>query len=235
MIAAVFLWLKPPLPQSQPQVSPSPTDQLESISYKNKTYRFAYFTVIDPARLRLVVNNKFEDTKTLIDRYQCRSLTNGGFYDENNRPLGWLVSDGRELSAPIESKLFDGFLAVNDKVTISFDLPRSARAGLQSGPILIFETKPLALAVANDELRRRIVALLTKERQLIFLTVVGQDSEIAGPHLADLPGLVEAIAAKLDWQVSEALNLDGGTASAFYADKVYLKELNPVGSVFCYN
>jgi hypothetical protein len=44
-----------------------------------------------------------------------------------------------------------------------------------------------------------------------------------------------AISEKLGWSVTEAINLDGGTASAFYTDKVYLKELNPVGSAFCYN
>lgn len=234
VLAVGIWWLRQPATPIQPQASPSPVDQLESVNYQSKDYRFTYFAVDDLKRLRLIANTDLEPTRTLIDRYQCRNLVNGGFYDENNRPLGWLVTEGEEISKEIDSRLFDGFLSFNGGVKIDFALPRSARAGLQSGPMLVFESQPLTLNIANDELRRRMVALLASN-ELIFLTVVGQDSEISGPYLADLPGLVEAIAKKMNWGVSEAINLDGGTASAFYTDKVYLKELNPVGSIFCYN
>ena len=235
VVIVIVWWLRQPPVATPPQISPLPSDQLESVTYQNKTYRFTYFTVSDLRHLRLIANTSFEDSKTLIERNQCRYLTNGGFYDENHKPLGWLVSDGQELSAPIASRLFDGFLAISDLSTITFNRPENLpRAAVQSGPMLMFEGTPLSLRLANDELRRRVIALLVND-ELIFMTVVGQDSELSGPYLSDLPGLVEAIAGKNGWQVSQAINLDGGTASAFYTDKVYLEELNPVGSIFCYN
>lgn len=236
MTAAVIWWFNRPDPVSQPRVSPSPVTELESVAYRDKIYRFAHFIVDDPTRLNLIVNTDFEATRALIDRYQCRYLVNGGFYDENNQPLGWLVSQGQELSAPIISRLLDGFLATNGQAFIDFTQSEdSVRSAVQSGPMLVFESALLNLNIANDELRRRVVALLTADQHLIFLSVVGQDSELSGPYLADLPDLVLAIADQLGLSARAAINLDGGTASAFYTDKVYLKELNPVGSIFCYN
>lgn len=237
LAAIIWWWYQSQLtpPPSDSEASPSPSSNLETINYKNRNYRFSYFEVDDINRLKLIANTDFESTRTLLDKNQCNRLINGGFYDENNRPLGWLVAEGEEISKEIDSRLFDGFLILDDSVSISFDRSETLpRAGLQSGPMLIFEDEPLTLDIANDEQRRRMAALISGE-QLIFLTVVGQDSEISGPYLEDLPGLVEAVAGKMNWQLGEAINLDGGTASAFYTDKVYLKELNPVGSIFCYN
>src|SRR3989344_4783806 len=168
VVIVIVWWLRQPPVATPPQISPLPSDQLESVTYQNKTYRFTYFTI-------------------------------------------------------------------SDLSTITFNRPENLpRAAVQSGPMLMFEGTPLSLRLANDELRRRVIALLVND-ELIFMTVVGQDSELSGPYLSDLPGLVEAIAGKNGWQVSQAINLDGGTASAFYTDKVYLEELNPVGSIFCYN
>ena len=235
-IVAAIWWFKRPAPVIQPQASPSPVDQLETISYQNKTYRFGYFLVDNLNRLKLIANSDFDSSENLIKKNQCRAAINGGFYDVNDRPLGWLVSEEQELSAPIISRLLDGFLATNGQAVIDFTQSKApVRSAVQSGPMLVYKKEPLKLNIANDELRRRAVALIAQDGQLIFLTIVGQDSELAGPYLADLPRLAVAIGEKIAWQISEAINLDGGTASAFFTDKVYLKELNPVGSIFCYN
>ena len=236
IILAVFLIRRSPSPPSSPIASPSPIDQLSTIIWKDKTYRFAWFKAEDLEKLNLYPNTEAKTSQSLIDTHQCRFLSNGGFYQPDHQPLGWLVSQGQELSAPIISRLLDGFLAINHQAVIDFTQSEDpVRSAVQSGPMLVFESAPLNLNIANDELRRRVVALLTVDQQLMFLSVVGQGSELSGPYLTDLPNLVLAISGQLRLSVATAINLDGGTASAFYTDQVYLKELNPVGNIWCYN
>jgi hypothetical protein len=39
---------------------------------------------------------------------------------------------------------------------------------------------------------------------------------------------------EINVQLSDATNLDGGSASAFKNNEIFLKELSNVGSFFCY-
>ena len=102
--------------------------------------------------------------------------------------------------------------------------------GVKSGPILVYDSKPLKLAIKDDQLRRRIVAALTQDEQLIFLVILSPRSDYSGPLLADTPQLVLAINPK----IVSAVNLDGGSASALITPEFNLPEYQPIGGYFCY-
>jgi uncharacterized protein YigE (DUF2233 family) len=214
-----------------------PLEQLQPINHEGKTYRFAWFAVDDPSRLSIYPNYpEVKESGELQLNYQCDYLTSGGFYLPDHSPLGWLVSEGQELSPAINSRLLDGFLIVNGQTTINFDPPTDPPLfGVQSGPMLIYDSQTLNLKIANDELRRRIVAGLNQDDELIFMVITGKDSTHSGPLLADLSQLLLIISKQTRLNFKRAINLDGGTASAFVTPQLTLEELNPVGNIFCYN
>ena len=59
------------------------------------------------------------------------------------------------------------------------------------------------------------------------------DQEYSGPLLARVPYILEKIAKKEQITIPDAINLDGGSASAFLSPDTHLTELNPVGGYFC--
>lgn len=232
LIIVLSLFLTGCTPQKTvPLPSPSPSSQLATITLNQQTYSYAYTVIDDLSRLKLFSNHSAKlSSQELINRYSCQILVNGNFYDESDRSLGWLVSDSQVLSKPINSTLFNGFLSLSpSKVEISPVIPAFPVVfGLQSGPLLILNSQPLLLKINNDESRRRVVAALTEKHQLVFLI-------ISSPLLADVPALVSAIGRQINQPFVAAINLDGGSASAFITPAVQLKEYSYIGSFFCYN
>lgn len=214
--------------------SPSPSPQLAQFG----NYRYAWVKLDNLADLQLLPNYDAKvSSEELTQIYHCQVLVNGNFYDENDRPLGWLVSQGKTLSPAITSSLFNGYFSLSGSmaaITPSVP-PGSVDLGLQSGPLLILDSKPLLLKISNDQPRRRVIVALNNQSELIFLVLTGADSLFSGPLLADTPKLVASLGQAINQNLVAALNLDGGSASAFHTPEVHLNEYVYIGSFFCYN
>jgi len=195
-------------------------------------FLYSQVVVEDLSRLRLASNlNERENSADLSSQNQCQVLTSAGFYDTANQHLGWFQVNGRELSPRQINRLFDGFLSIeNGRAELDFQPNPTADYGLQSGPMLIYDAKPLKLTIKADQPRRRVVAALTQEGRLILLVILSPKSDYAGPLLAETPKLLLA----LNPEIVTAVNLDGGSASAFITPEVSLKEYKPIGGFFCY-
>lgn len=234
-LTAVEFFSPPPV-RSPTLISPWPSPAPDLAQFGD--YRYAWVKLDNLSRLKLLPNH---DTQTssedLAKNHHCQVLVNGNFYDKQDKPLGWLVSQGETLSRPIVNSLFNGFLSLStSKVEISPFVPQGlVDLGLQSGPLLILDSKPLLLKINNDQTRRRIIAALNNQSQLIFLVLTGADSIYSGPLLADTPKLVAALGQAINQNLVVALNLDGGSASAFHTDTIHLNEHAYIGSFFCYN
>ena len=201
-------------------------------------YRYAWVKLDNLVNLKLLPNHDTQaSSEDLAKTNHCQILVNGSFYDKQNQPLGWLVSQGETLSEPITSSLFNGYFYLQSgRPVISAVLPKTEVAlGLQSGPLLILDSQPLLLKISNDQPRRRVIVALNNQKELIFLVLTGTDSLYSGPLLADTPKLVAAIGQALNQNLVTALNLDGGSASAFHTDTIHLSEYAYIGSFFCYN
>lgn len=210
---------------------------MEKFIFKGQKYRYAF---INPAKLESIelIPNHQERlyTPELVNLYSCAGLVNGGFYGKDYAPIGWLISRGQEVSKPVNSDLLNGFVAVGTNGQVSIDSIRPAfnvREGVQSGPMLIDNTKPLGLKIRNDESRRRMVAALSEQGELSFWVVTGDESFFSGPLLADMPELMVELSKQAEIKLSQAINLDGGSASAFVSDKVTIREISSVGNFFC--
>ena len=209
----------------------------QNIELDGEQYVFAWIQITNPEKLFLYPN--FEERYTLeegIEIYGCRNLTSGGFYTEKNFPIGLFISEVGLLSNKVKNKLFNGYFILTKKneAIISRDYSeKRVRIGLQAGPILIQNGFVQELALTGDKMARRIVVALTKEGEIYFIALYDEESVFIGPLLVDLPRLINKIQDEIDVEFIGALNLDGGSASAFYTQNIQLSELTPIGGFFC--
>lgn len=239
----VFLYrtLKPgsgdlPVINLTPSPVPSKEDtRVPFVTYNNAQFAYAYFIVQNPSTLTLIPNfTRPKDAESIMSENKCTSAVNGGFYDKQNKPLGFFQSDEKVIGQELESDLVNGYVWSNasGSAVISTELPHADfHFALQTGPILIFDGKTLPLVIHNDTGARRMVA--AKDDKLVYLAIYKEDSVFEGPNLTDLPSIVEAISNKEHLNIMDATNLDGGSASAFYNGETRLSEISPVGSLFC--
>ena len=226
----LWAWIMSWLAILNPAASPLPS-AAPALSELGE-FRYSQVVIDDLSRLRLFSNlDERQSAINLKQKYNCQILTSAGFYDTGNRHLGWFQVEGKEISPRQNNRLFDGFLSLDSGgAELSFQPRPEAAYGLQSGPMLVYDGKPLQLAIKDDQPRRRVVAAVTKTNALIFLVILSPESNYAGPLLAETPKLV----LKLNPDISAAFNLDGGSASAFLSEAVFLEEYSPIGGYFCY-
>lgn len=205
--------------------TPTPTPQVnpgERITVNNKTY-IVYRQEIS-YDLRLIPNFEEQNTSTkLMER--CTYGANGGFYTQDNKPIGLFISDGILLSRAVSNTTLNGFFVKTDHFALTRQPPtNSVEFALQSGPYI---TSQSILKIRSDTYSRRIL-IARSDSRWYFVAITERNNTFSGPLLVELPKLV----GELDFD--EALNLDGGSASALYSESgVRLGELTPIGSFFC--
>ena len=239
-IIAIVLILSKPIPITpetipSPTPSPSPLSETTDINQNGRTYRVAWLSVPDPSALSLIPNfDQKRTARSLIDNNDCSKVINGGFYTKDNQPTGLFVAGGKILRDNIQNSLLNGYIFIdqNNIASIQASPPEaSVRLALQTGPILIRGGKMATLAIRDDEFARRVVVGLSQKGAVIFLTIYDPENSWNGPKLADTPGVLSGVMERL--QLTDALNLDGGSASTFIRGDLSLQELTSVGSFFC--
>lgn len=226
-----------PAPESQSsQITHTPTiAPTKTVQVNAQETGYAYILTA-PSQVSLLTNFQTRTSaRELMETQNCESGVNAGFYDTEGQPLGLFIADGQTLNQAVESKLLNGFFAVTpqNNAEIVDSNPKNARLAVQTGPLLMLEGSPLPLRILSDERARRMVAATTTNGEVVFLTLFSPDSVFDGPLLADTPVIVSEIAKQEGLSLTRAINLDGGSASAFYNQTISLAELTQVGSFFC--
>lgn len=212
-------------------------NQVGRFNWGDIEYEYLWFTVNDFERVRFESNlDRLRSVREIIKDEDCKQLINGGFYDKNNQHLGWVVSAESQLSNSRNSELFNGYLFRDESgIRLVQEKPVNGKIvwGVQTGPVLMIGGAPKRLAVKNDEPKRRAIALVTNNNELIFAVIYKKDSLYVGPYLNDLPMAMEEMVRFLEVEIESAINLDGGSASAFWDGKRLVEEINPIGGYFC--
>ncbi len=201
-------------------------------------HNIAYqYVIAAPSQVTLFSNLKQStDSASAKRTHQCTSLINAGFYTKEQKHLGLFISNHTNIHPAIESTLVDGYLSISDtnQATISFQEPSSeSRFAVQSGPIIRTDSTKRLLRLIDDKFARRSIAGISDDGHLIFLTLYFKDQEYSGPLLSRTPYILEAIQQAENMHITAAINLDGGSASAFLSDTGALTELAPIGGFFC--
>lgn len=237
-IGAYQAWNLPSYEPTQQEILPpvSPTSAPnKKITVKGQTINYAII-ITQPSNVSLIANFSAKKTSDeLIGDTACIAGINGGFYDTSNRPLGLFSINGMTLRDKSSSMLINGFFGVtNEDSPFITPIPRDdVRFILQTGPLLISQGIPYKLAIRKDEHTRRMIAAITTGDAILFIALYQSDAVFDGPLLADVPEFISEINKKELLNITEAINLDGGSASAFYNGETTLSELTSIGSLFC--
>lgn len=238
LIAAIFFFNANNEETTAPTISPTPEIVDESgikFDLDDQNMRAVWFKVNDIDSLEFKQNfNEKISSEILYEKNECKYLVNGGFYTLQYEPIGLLVIDGKNISEQVDNKTFNGYLVIDKKAEITRDKSiRSNKYALQTGPVLIEDGKSLALNLTRDKYARRMVAFLDSEENLYFAAIFNNSSYLQGPYLASTAKAIEEIGKNLNIRITDAINLDGGAASAFYTPDFRLKESVSIGSFFC--
>lgn len=243
----IYLYVRPSLPEEKPPQVPKSVLSQQSLKerdvntldfeFKEEKFKAAWLKITNSEGITLFPNfNRKLTAEEAFNTNGCKSLVSGGFYTKEGKPVGLFVSNYNLLQKEKTSSLFNGVFSINDFNTprISRKAPRDKlRLALQTGPLIVENSFQKSLSIKNDKPARRLVAAITGDNQVIFLIIYKADSVFSGPYLSELPDLTKLLEESLNFGIADAINLDGGTASAFYAEGLKIPELSPIGSYFC--
>jgi uncharacterized protein YigE (DUF2233 family) len=153
------------------------------------------------------------DLASAMPRVGALAGVNGGYFDPEDAPVGLLVSEGRVLSPLRKAKLLTGVLwTTQTQVDIvratRFTMNKKVKSAVQCGPLLIERGSPVPGLNDTRPARRSFAAVDGEGHALI-----GASSAVTLAQLSrslSLPNL----AGKM--KISRALNLDGGSSTAFW-------------------
>lgn len=166
------------------------------------------------ATLRVIDNPTGADDLAAVMR-QTRGVAgvNGGYFDPQDAPLGLLISDGKLIAPLRKARLLSGMLVVaKGRVELlryaEYSSRKNTTAALQCGPFLVDGGN--AVPGLNDTRSARRTFVLTGGADRV---AIGFCSSVTLAELGDIlatPRIVPNL------KVQRALNLDGGSSSAFW-------------------
>ena len=145
------------------------------------------------------------------EKYACG--VNGGYFDSDFKPIGLRVADGATFSPLRRASLITGILLQSDRdidvVRVSeFSRTKKIIAAIQAGPFLVEGSKRLRGLNDSQLARRTFAGIATNDRAFL-----GFCSGVSLGQLADILATAPIIS---DSKIRRAMNLDGGSSSAFW-------------------
>jgi uncharacterized protein YigE (DUF2233 family) len=138
---------------------------------------------------------------------------NGGYFDREFKPLGLRVADGTTFSPLRRARLITGILLQSDRgidvVRVSeFSRTKKIIAAVQSGPFLVESNKRIRGLNDAQPARRTFAGIAANDRAFL-----GFCSDVS---LAQLANILATVPIAEDSKIRRAMNLDGGSSSAFW-------------------
>ena len=166
------------------------------------------------ATLRVIDNPGGKDNLAAVMRREnCLAGVNGGYFDADDKPVGLLISDGNVVAPLRKARLLSGVMVVsNGRIQLlrvaEYSSKQTATAALQCGPFLVDRGRPVAGLNNARPARRTFIVTGGSDRAAIGLC--------SDATLAELGQILAAPGIAPDLRVQRALNLDGGSSSAFW-------------------
>ncbi len=185
----------------------------ESQTEERTTLDLALFSM-KSAILRVIDNPAGEDNlASVMRRENCLAGVNGGYFDPENKPVGLLISDGKVIAPLRKARLLGGVMIVwNGRIQLlrvaEYSSKRRATAALQCGPFLVDRSQPVSGLNDTRPARRTFIVTGGSDR-----VAIGLCSDVT---LAQLGKILATPGVAPDLKVQRALNLDGGSSSAFW-------------------
>jgi uncharacterized protein YigE (DUF2233 family) len=186
--------------------SESATATLTAVVFSEKKYTLRVINSPAPGHTRLA--DVMRDARALAG-------VNGGYFQDDLRPVGLLVADGRTIQPFARAKLLAGILTVRPgRIEIvrsaNFAAGKNLLDAVQCGPMLVEDSRRVAGLNTERHARRTIVATDGRGQwALCYLTSVS---------LADSAAILLVPGVFGNWTPRTALNLDGGGSSGLWVN-----------------
>jgi len=164
--------------------------------------------------LRLIDNpDGAQDLAGALEQKKCVAGVNGGYFDPSFAPIGLRVADGKQIKPLVRAHLLTGVLSSNPqgiRIVRLAEYSKSSKsdAAIECGPFLV----DLGVAVRglNDtrDARRTFAAVDRRDRAALGVC--------SSASLAEAGKILSSGALASDFKIWRALNLDGGSSSAFW-------------------
>jgi hypothetical protein len=163
--------------------------------------------------LRVIDNPDAQSLAAVMKRENCVCGVNGGYFDTEFKPIGLRVVDGTTFSPSRRARLITGILVQSERgidvVRVSeFSRTKKIIAAVQSGPFLVDGNKRIRGLNDSQLARRTFAGTTTNDRAFL-----GVCSDVS---LAELANILAMTAIAADSKTRRAMNLDGGSSSAFW-------------------
>ena len=154
-----------------------------------------------------------ESLGEMMRHEKCLAGVNGGYFNENFAPLGLRIANGQMIAPLQRARLITGVLVASPRgvqIVRSREFSRrlGVTAAIQCGPFLVDRGQPISGLNDSRLARRTFTATTSSSRAL-----VGVCSEVS---LAELAKILATTSLAEDLKIECALNLDGGSSSAFW-------------------
>jgi uncharacterized protein YigE (DUF2233 family) len=149
----------------------------------------------------------------LMSQEACLAGVNGGYFDEKFAPIGLRIVNGQTITPLQRARLITGVLVASSRgvqIVRSREFSRrlGVTAAIQCGPFLVDRGQAIGGLNDSNLARRTFAATTTSSRALVGVC--------SGVSLADLSKILATTPFAEDLKIERALNLDGGSSSAFW-------------------
>jgi exopolysaccharide biosynthesis protein len=149
----------------------------------------------------------------VMKREKCLAGVNGGYFDAEFAPIGLRIANGQMITPLKRARLITGVLVASSRgVQVLRAREFSRRPGIttaiQCGPSLADRGQPISGLDESHLARRTFAATTSSSRALVGVC--------SGVSLAELAKILATTSLAEDLKIERALNLDGGSSSAFW-------------------
>jgi len=163
--------------------------------------------------LRVIDNPDGQSLAAVMKREKYACGVNGGYFDTEFKPIGLRVAESTTFSPLRRARLITGILLQSDRridvIRVSeFSRTKKTVAAIQSGPFLVEGNKRIRGLNDAQLARRTFAGIAANDRALL-----GFCSDVS---LAELANILATAPIVSDSKIRRAMNLDGGSSSAFW-------------------
>ena len=185
----------------------------DAVSSERVTVDLAIFST-KSCTLRVLQNEGGMDNLGEMMRHEaCLAGVNGGYFDEKFDPIGLRIVNGQTIAPLQRPRLITGMLVASSRgVQIvrarEFSRRSGVTAAIQCGPFLVDRGHTIGGLNDLNLARRTFAATTISSRALVGVC--------SGVSLAELAKILATTSLAEDLKIERALNLDGGSSSAFW-------------------
>ena len=199
--------------------------------------------ITDPKQyfFSIVQNTDAKSAKTIREIHEETGslLTfNGGFFTEDFKPTGLLISGGKKLREPSSANLINGILAIDNEGRAELFSNKSAinaekyGFAIQNGPVLLDKESNIKITEDSGKTASRTAIGLDKEDNIVLIvlkqSLLNVDNQIT---LYEFAHLLKENPEFAIFGLHSMLNLDGGPSTGMMVMDRYFPEMEKVQNV----